>query len=296
MFDSIPRSVNIAKTTFGVMKQDKELFLFPLLASFFSLMLLVIMVVPFIAAGFLDMMLTQMNMSSVGTIIFFVLLFILYFSTTAIATFFNVCVVYTAKKRFEGGDSKFFEAISFAFSKIHLILMWAAVSATVGIILQLLDSGARQMKGIGRLVAQIIVSLIGFAWSIMTIFVVPSMVFNGTGPIAAIKESSQVISKTWGESLVRHYGLGLVQLIITIFFVLPFLILAIIAFILGQPVIGAILFVLFLGLLILISVLFSAANNVFNTALFWYATKGQVPGYFEPDVMANAFRQKRGMF
>jgi hypothetical protein len=37
--------------------------------------------------------------------------------------------------RLSGGDATFFDSIKFAFSRVHLILGWSVVSATVGLFL-----------------------------------------------------------------------------------------------------------------------------------------------------------------
>ena len=68
------------------------------------------------------------------------ILFLTYLGLAFIATFFNVCVVYTTKKRFEGGNATFGESVEFAFSKIHLIFAWSLVAATVGLLLRILDN------------------------------------------------------------------------------------------------------------------------------------------------------------
>jgi len=200
MFESIGRSWEIAKLSFNVVKSDKEMLLFPLLAGIFSLLFIVAMVFPTIITGFLISGLDE----SVVDLAIYAILFLVYLGLAAIATFFNVCVVYTTKKRFEGGDSKFFEAIGFAFSRLPVIIAWAIVSATVGIILNILSSQAEKMGAVGQIVMKIFVSLLGAAWGILTIFVVPSLVYENVGPFEAIKKSASVLKKTWGESLTRH--------------------------------------------------------------------------------------------
>src|SRR5262249_12538519 len=144
-----------------------------------------------------------------------------------VATFFNVCVVYTTKVRLEGGDATFWQSLGFAFSRIHLILAWSLVAATVGMLLHGLDNMARRAGGLGKVVLAILRSILGAAWSLITIFVVPAMVYEGLGPFAAIKRSIDTLRATWGESLIRYYGLGFVQFVLLLpafllgFFLVP---------------------------------------------------------------------------
>ena len=46
MFESIGRSFEITKLSFNVVRQDKELFLFPILAGFFSLIYIIALIFP----------------------------------------------------------------------------------------------------------------------------------------------------------------------------------------------------------------------------------------------------------
>ena len=141
MFESVGRSWEITKLSFNVVKSDKKMLLFPLLAGIFSLLFIIVMIFPTIITGFLISGLDE----SIADIAILAILFLIYLGLAAIATFFNVCVVYTAKKRFEGGESKFMETIGFAFSKLPTIIAWALVSATVGVILKLLSDQAGKM-------------------------------------------------------------------------------------------------------------------------------------------------------
>ncbi len=130
------------------------------------------------------------------------------------------------------------------------------------------------------------------AWSIVTIFVVPVLVYENIGPIDAIKKSAGVIKKTWGESLIRAIGLGFVQ------FLGFFLIIALtgaLALVLTNQfgVVGLVVTIACGALLLLLTgLIFSVATTIFNTALYVYANNNQVAPGFDEDVVKGAFRQK----
>ncbi|MEQ9413011.1 MAG: DUF6159 family protein, partial [Cyclobacteriaceae bacterium] len=223
----------------------------------------------------------------------YIIIFLTYFGLAFIATFFNVCVVYTTKIRFEGGNATFGESMRFAFTKLGLIFKWSLLSATVGLLLKILDNLASRLGKGGQIVASILIGLLGMAWSIVSIFVVPVLVYEGLGPIDAVKKSTQVIKKTWGESLIRHFGLGLIQffvfvLIIALGFGLTYLLTN--AFDTLGLVIGVGVGVL---LLLLAGLIFSVANTIFNTALYVYANKSLVPTGFDEETVKGAFVNKR---
>lgn len=47
------------------------------------------------------------------------------------------------------------------------------------------------------------------AWAIVTYFVVPVLVVDGVGPIQAVKRSSAILKRTWGESVAVQAGSAL---------------------------------------------------------------------------------------
>jgi hypothetical protein len=286
--NAFSRSWMITKLSFSVINKDRELIGFAFLSFIFSTLFAVAMIFPSIIPAILEK-----GMSTESLEIYqYILIFITYFGLAFIATFFNVCVVYTTKVRFEGGNATFGESIKFAFSKLGLIFQWSLISATVGLLLRLLQNAASRLGRGGQIVANILISLVGFAWSVVTIFVVPVLVYEGLGPIDAIKKSAKVIKETWGESLIRAIGLGLVQ-------VLVFFLLALITFGLTYVLVNAfaltgLLIGLGIGILLFLlsGLIFAVATMVFNTALYVYANNKMVADGFNEDVVKGAFRQK----
>lgn len=214
-----------------------------------------------------------------------------YFGLAFIATFFNVCVVHSTKTRFDGGEPRFTDSLRFAVSKLPLIAGWSAVAATVGLVLRALEQAADR-GGAGQVVLGVVTSLVGMAWSVLTLFVVPGMVYRGLGPIEALKSSVATLRQTWGESLVRHFGLGAVQ----------FVLLALGAGVayglftllggLGTPVllaIGGLVAVYALAVILV----FNVAHSVFGTALYAYANGRPLPAGFDETTLRGAFRPRR---
>ncbi len=282
MFAAFSRSWRLTKLSFSVIGADKEMLLFPLLGGIFSLLYTIALIWPTI--------LVDLNTADGLGALEYVVLFLAYFGLAFIATFFNVCVVYTTRTRFEGGDATFMESIQFAMSRLGQIVAWALVSATVGLLLRMLDQVAERFGAIGEAILRMIVGLLGMAWSVITLFVIPTMVYENVGPKEAIKRSADTLRQTWGESLIRHYGLGLIQFM---FIMLGVFLSAGLFAMLGQTGFGiglAIMlsFVWFIGVIMV----FSVANTVFNTALYAYANGGKVQGGFDEDTIQGAFRQK----
>jgi uncharacterized protein (DUF697 family) len=130
------------------------------------------------------------------------------------------------------------------------------------------------------------------AWGIVTLFVVPGMVYKNLSPFDAIKDSVEALKKTWGESLVRYYGLGLIQGLLFILGIFVFLGLVFVAIPLGGVAI-AVLIILGIIYSITLILLFGVADSIFNTALYVYANTGKVPNAYTSKEMSNAFRRRK---
>ncbi len=288
IMNAFTRSWNITKLSFAVINKDRELIWFALLSFIFSSLFMVAMIVPTVIPTLMNEGLSQSSLE----VYQYAIIFLTYFGLAFIATFFNVCVVYTTKVRFEGGNATFNESFRFAFSKLGLIFQWSLLSATVGLLLRILDNLASRLGKAGQIVTHIIIGLIGMTWSIITIFVVPVLVYEGLGPIEAVKKSTQVIKKTWGESLIKAIGLGLVQFFVfVIIIVLSIGITYLLVNLAGESgfIAGAAIGVV---LLFFTGLIFSVASTIFNTALYVYANNNKVAEGFNEEVIKGAFKAK----
>jgi len=286
------RSWEITKLTFSIMKKEKELFLFPILSIIFSLLFVIAIFFPTIIVVLLR------GDSVILGGLEYLLIFLTYFGIAFIATFFNVCVVYTAALAFSKKEAKFWTTIKFALSRIHIILLWSIIVASVGLILKIIEGIAERTKGIGRLILSITRELLSMAWSVATIFVIPGMVYHNLGPFAAIKKSVQVLKKTWGEKLILYVGMNLIAII----FILPAAAIAI--FMVYLLIVGSINLLLALSIIailfaymISIGIFFSVAGNIFNTALYVYGESKVVVPPYRKDLLTSAFKpmKKQGI-
>ena len=273
------RSWKIAKDTFKVMWQDKEILIFPILSSVFSIILLVLFLFPLILTG---------NLQYRG-IYLYLSIFFIYFIITFLAVFFNAGIVYIAKTRFSGGNATLSDGLKAGFRHMPQLISWSLLSATVGLLLNLLSSPARKNNNITGLIQKAVISLLGLAWAIVSVFVVPAIVLKGHGPIKALRSSVEAVKKTWGESLIRYYGLGLLKGIFSIVGFILFLVPGVLLITSGSLNFGIVLIIIFAFYFMLVSIIFSSANTVFNTALFIYADTGKVPSGYSKEELQHAF-------
>jgi hypothetical protein len=271
MFESIGRSIELFRTSWGILMADKKLLVFPILSGIISLIVFATFILPLVIGQFL------------GGLFFYAALFVFYLVSSFVVIFFNTALISCVNARLQGRDMSVGEGLSNALRHFTPILGWALLSATVGIILQLI----RERVGF---IGQIAAGLVGGAWGLVTFFVVPVLVLEDKGVFDAIKESTTLIRKTWGESII---GSGSIMLVFIIIGVIGFLgVLA--TMMLGSAVLSGIALVLFIALVIVLAVVAAAMQGIFVTALYSYAKSGTVPAAYTKDLIQNAFVQKQG--
>ncbi len=130
--------------------------------------------------------------------------------------------------------------------------------------------------------------MIGLAWSLLTFFVIPIMVFEGKGVFASIKRSGQLIKSTWGENIVADASIGLATFLLAILGIVP---LFLVGFFVGLGT----AFLVTLGIVVVywlaLAILSSSLQGIFVAALYNYAKNGKMPhAYAAADT--HIFRSK----
>ena len=208
----------------------------------------------------------------------YIVLYPLLVILTLIGTFVNAIIVAVADARLRGAPISMRQAFSDTVGRLPLLIGWSLLSATVGLFLRILEE---RLPIAGR----IAVAIVGVAWSLATMLVIPVLVVEGVGPVDAVKRSGKLFKERWGESLTGQAAIGLPVFLVG----LPFLIVG--GLIATQSmVIGIIIIAIAIGAIVAFS---GALGGVFQTALYRYATDGEAHGAFTADEMAMAFRPKK---
>ena len=223
-------------------------------------------------------------MSQLNQVLGYVVLFAFYVVNYTVIIFFNSALVACAIIRFKGGNPTVADGLRAASARLPQIVGWALVAATVGLIIKAIESRSEK-------VGAIVASLLGMAWSAVTYFVVPVIVIEGAGPVAAGKRSFEVLKRTWGESLVANFGIGLIVFLSSLLAFVP-IVLGIGAIVSNLVVVGIIGIAVGIVALLLISLLSSALNTIIIGALYLYASEGTVPQQFNDQLFEKAFANK----
>ena len=282
MFARLSRSWALVKASASVLRQDKELLVFPLVSLAALGLVVAAFALPVFGLGVLDGLSGGGKAVEAGA---YVLAFLFYFSQYFVIFFFNSALVGAAMIRLDGGNPTLGDGLRIATSRIGAIAGYALIAATVGMILRAIQ------ERVG-FVGKIIVGLLGVGWAIATYLVVPVLVTRNVGPVDAIKESAGLLKKTWGENVIGQVGLGLA-------FGLIFMgVIACSVLLIGLAVATQSVAVIVLaGIVVILAVGItglaqSALAGIYAAALYRYASTGKPTPGFEPEALKLAFAPK----
>jgi hypothetical protein len=187
--------------------------------------------------------------------------------------------------RLDGGDPTVADGFRIARSKALPILGYAAIAATVGMILRAIEQRA-------GFIGRIVIGMIGVAWTVATFMVVPVLVSRDVGPIEAVKESAELLKRTWGENLIGNGGIGVAFGLITFALMLVGVILVVMLAGQGLGMLAIAVGIIFgLGVLAL-ALVQAALTGIYSAALYRYAVDGNAPAGFDGPMLESAFRIK----
>ncbi|MCJ7695863.1 MAG: DUF6159 family protein, partial [Anaerolineaceae bacterium] len=269
-----------AKASLEVLKKDKELMIFPIISGIAMMVVTAAFAIPTLVGNLID------GIFDTGIpFLAYIVLFLFYLVQYIVVYFFSTALVGAAIIRLRGGDPTVKDGFRIAFSRIAPIAGWALVSATVGLVLNMISSKGNK-KGSG--IRTFISSLFGAAWNIVTFLVVPVLAIEGLGPIKALKRSWELLKKSWGEQIAGTLSIGAVFGLIGVLGGLLLVGLAIGLSIVLESFIPAIIFgVLLIVFIMLVSLISSSLNGIFTAAVYAYAADGQV-GLFDENLVRNA--------
>lgn len=194
---------------------------------------------------------------------------------TLTSVFFNVALACAASAAFDGERMGPREAIRIAWGKRRRIASWSLISTLVGMLFAEL---ANRLPGGARLV----VRLLGAAWGLATIFVVPILAMEGVGPIDALKRSAGLFKRRWGEGVSGRISISAWTVLATI----PLVVLLAIgaALLHRHPGTGTVLIGFSLIAMVAVFTAAAATQQVFAVALYRYAIDAPIGGFTSSDL------------
>ena len=283
--ERISRSWEYVKVSYSIIWQCKRLLVFPVLSGLAALAVFASFLAPLAGTGTIDDVRAFLDEDTAAGDVplhVYVLVFIFYFCSYFVIVFFNTALAACALRVCDGGQRPTIGyGLSIAMRRLPQIAGWAVISATVGLLLKMLENNRK----VGRFVS----AILGTAWTIMTYFVVPVLAAEGLGPVEAFKRSVSTLRDTWGEALVGNFSITFVSFILALpIFVVLFLAMAW-AGQAGYPSLAIAMIAAMIALALLVAITSSAADMIFRTLLYNYATGATIPDDVDADALEAAF-------
>ncbi len=276
----IRRSWELGKISWGVLRSDKTLAAFPVISGIVTLAVLGVFAALVGLTG-VDTTDGQESLEAIG----YVFIVVGYIVLAFVTTYFTAALVAGANEVLEGRPTTLGASFASANAKLHRLLPWAIVQATVSMIIQAIED---RLGPLG----QIIAGLLGAAWAVVTFLTIPIIMLEDLGPWNALKRSGTLLKQTWGENIVAQIGFGLLGLVVA----LPGI--AIIAIGVATGSVAAAVAIGIVGAiwLAIVAVVIAAMSGIYRTALYRYAVDGRAPAAFAAVDFEHAFgpRKDRG--
>ena len=176
------------------------------------------------------------------------------------------------------------------------LLQWSAISMVVGALVSFIQ-GDGESGVITTIVRSLLAGLVATAWAVVTTLVMPIIVLERAGGVAAIKRSAGIIRSTWGQAILGSVRIGAR---VGLKFTLPGILLLAggIALAVGVGgtaliVTGAVMGLVGVVLILLGAVRAATCRTVFGVALYRWATGEGALGPFSEDDLRNAVEARR---
>ncbi len=279
MMQKFSNTWSLMGASWEVLKKDREMLIFPLISGICCLLILLSFSLPIFLSG--SWQTIGDETSTDQSVMYYILLFAFYFCNYFVIVFFNSAIVSCATIRMRGGDPTVRDGLRTAVARLPLIVGWALIAATVGIVLRILED---KSKGVGK----IVIALLGMAWTLASFLVVPIMVVERINPLDALKKSASMFKKTWGEQIIGSFSFGLVFFVLGI----PAFLLILLGMVSGSTAILVSLFFLAAIYFITLALVQSTLQTIFQAALYLYSRNGQSPQGFSEDLLNNSIVPK----
>ena len=263
MCDTIKHTFSLMKMSWGILRMDPELLLFP----FMSMIGIAVLGGSFLFAhpmtAAYSTRYTPEDFPLVPAGVYSVYIVLFYF----IPIFFNAALVSAALERLRGGNPNLLSGTLAAARQVHYLLIWAVIVAVVMTSLKALRAAGRRFWPLALLAA-----ILRGVWMLYTFFVIPVIVAEGRNPVSAISRSVSIVKYTWGEQVAASFGFWF-------FYIATSVASGIVGFVVGYYVDEVLGVSVGVGLLVIGVAMIQTLEGIFKAALYDYVTGVEPVGF-----------------
>jgi len=270
-------SWKLTKTSFRLIREDRALLVFPLVAGLSILGIIVLLLFGefWVYSSALASGSTSGATDAAGIGLFLVA----YFPMVFLSVYCTAALVAAATLKLSGQQPTAADGWKAARARLGRLVLWAVLTATVGLVIQAVASRLRGIAG------AIIGAVGGVTWGVVTYFMIPVLLYEDQRPWPALKRSAHLFTSTFGRSLVSNLVLGLI-LGLGIVAAVVLVIVGIFVAAGGALVLGLALVGVGLAIGVMVALIGATAEGILRAALYRYATTGQI----DPTLLPTAYR------
>jgi hypothetical protein len=307
MAEKIQRSLQLFKSSVRVIREHPKLLVFPVvtgvmttaIALFFLAPVGLVVAAPHWVAGSSIQKLADsigflrfpsgggnfnFQIHPLGTAI----LAFMYLLNMFLATMASVAFNHQILEALKGRPVSISAGIAAACARWKAVLLWSLLAGVIGLAIRALEE---RLSFFGRIIA----GLVGLAWSVASVFVIPILARDPTlaNPFKVLSRSAETIKRTWGETLTGYAGMRGMNVLVLLGSVLFWVAAVGAVSFLRNPWLLLVFSLPWLAGLIAYSYLASVASRVYLCALYVYATDGVVPSQFDSEMMNSGWKTKK---
>jgi hypothetical protein len=292
MFKAIGRSWSIAVASWDVLARYPRLIILPSIAA--------IAMIAAAAAAFVAVVVLNGGFEQAGQFVDHIHRFwdahtiavgaglgIVGWVLTTISLYVNAALIFCVLRCFAGHEPSIRDGLTASFARLPQIVGWAFVAVVMGFVASFIQDTLKEKLGF---LGNVLGGLLDFAWAVVTYFVLPVLVVEGLGPVAAIKRSSALMRQTWGETATGGVGLGALGFAAAVPAMIFIAAGVMTATATGIGGVAAVFFAVAIVYLMVASLVMGTLGTIFRAGLYVYATTGKAP--FDTALMASAFAPK----
>jgi Family of unknown function (DUF6159) len=273
--EKITRTWSLMKMSWRILMEDKKILIFPLLSGLSCLATFAAFIIPLVMTHKWKPPVAHAPPQEL--IAYYGFWFLFYYCNYFLIVFFNAALVSHVVMRMNGDSPTIGDGFNAAVRRLPLIVGWALIAATVGFALKIIEDRSDK---IGSFVA----AILGGAWGMVTFLVIPVLVVEQRNPFSALKESTVLLKKTWGERIMMNFSFSTISFLLS----LPVIGIVVMGILSHNTIIMAVCIASAVLFFILLALVQSALEAIFQTAIYFYARNNQVPNGFDESVLQDA--------
>lgn len=285
----------LSKQSWAALRQNRQLILFPVISMIGMIIVTILFFIPISATGIVSALSERGSVVNQGAAVAsVVILFLYYVVAYTVIIFSNTALVGAALKIIDGQPATVSDGLQIASARLGKILVYAVISATVGMIARGIRESGRDSRNLAlMIVAAIIGGIIQGAWNLVVFFAIPVLVVEDVGVIESLKRSWQLFKQTWGEGFVGSTAIGGISCLLWLAVILVGGLLIGLAAALQSVVLIVLAVILLVLALVFLGLLSGAVNGIFQASLYHYAQTGDAGPFIDTELARSAFLPAR---